>query len=88
MKKVKKNDKDELRNEYKRSDFPRGLVRGKYVERLNRSSNIVVLKPDVAKAFPNEEAVNSTLESLIKIAQKTTRLTSPSTRSKKKQYGA
>jgi hypothetical protein len=68
MKKAKQADRDELRAEYKRSDFPKGFVRGKYAERLRESSNIVVLEPEVARAFPNQEAVNSALLSLIQIA--------------------
>jgi len=88
MKKAKQADKDESRAEYKRSDFPKGLVRGKYAERLRESSNVVVLKPEVAQAFPNQEAVNSALLSLIQIAKKTTRLTSRSTgRAKKLRAG-
>lgn len=71
MKKTKETDKDELRAEYKRSDFPEGLVRGKYAERLRKSSNVVVLRPEVAEIFPNEEAVNSALLSLMELAQKT-----------------
>jgi hypothetical protein len=78
MKKVKKIDKDELRDEYKLSDFPDGIVRGKYSKRLRESSNIVVLKPKVAEAFPNERAVNSALLSLIDLAQKTTHKTKTS----------
>ena len=73
MKKVSQTDKDELCAEYKRSDFPEGLVRGKYAKRMRESSNIAVLKPKVADAFPNEEAVNSALLSLIELAHKTTR---------------
>ena len=79
MKKDRAPDKDELRAEYKRSDFPGGLVRGKYAKRMRESSNVVVLKPEVAKAFPNEDAVNTALLSLIELAQKTTRLTRRST---------
>jgi hypothetical protein len=45
MKKDNDTDKDKLRSEYKRSDFPGGLVRGKYAKRLKESSNIVVLRP-------------------------------------------
>lgn len=71
MKKDKIIEKDRLRKEYKRADFPGGLVRGKYAERLRRSSNVVVLKPEVAAVFPNEKAVNSALLSLIEIARKT-----------------
>jgi len=85
MKKDKTFDKDEMRSEYKRSDFPGGLVRGKYAKRLKESSNIVVLEPEVARAFPNGEAVNNALLSLINIAQKTTRPTRRSTGSAKKR---
>ena len=83
MKKAKKSD--ELRPEYKRSDFPGGLVRGKYAKRLKESSNVIVLKPEVAEVFPNEEAVNNALLSLIDIARKTTRPTKRSTGSPKKR---
>jgi hypothetical protein len=75
MKKVKRTEKDEMRAEYKRSDFPKGFVRGKYAERLREASNVVVLRPEVARAFPNQEAVNSALLSLIQIAEKTVRRT-------------
>ena len=73
MKKNKKAENDELREEYKRSDFSGHLVRGKYAKRLNESSNIIVLRPEVADVFPNEEAVNNALLSLIKLAQTSTR---------------
>ena len=72
MKKDKEPGKDELRAEYKRSDFPAGLVRGKYAERMRESSNIVVLRPEVVRVFPNEDAVNNVLLSLIELAQKST----------------
>jgi hypothetical protein len=85
MKKDKESDKNELRAEYKRSDFPDGLVRGKYSKRIKESSNIVVLKPEVAEAFPNEEAVNNALLSLIDIAQKIARPTRRSTGSATKR---
>jgi hypothetical protein len=75
MKKDKKIEKDELRPEYKQSDFPGGLVRGKYFKRMKEASNIIVLKPEVARVFPNEEAVNNALLSLIDLAHKTTRST-------------
>ena len=77
-----------MRAEYKRSDFPKGFVRGKYAERLRESSNVVVLKPEVARAFPNQEAVNNALLSLIQIAKKTARVTKRSTgRAKKRRAG-
>jgi len=85
MKKDKEFDKDELRQEYKRSDFPGGLVRGKYSKRMKESSNIIVLKPEVAKVFPNEETVNNALLSLIDLARKTIRPTKRSTGSPENQ---
>jgi len=88
MKKVKQIKRDELRAEYKLSDFPGGIARGKYASRLRKSSNIVVLRPEVAEAFPNEEAVNKALLTLIDVAQKTTRLTKRTTgRAKKLRIG-
>jgi translation elongation factor EF-Ts len=69
MKKVKRVIKDELRSEYKPSDFLSPMVRGKYAKRLKESSNVVVLRPEVAAVFQSEEAVNNALLSLIKLAQ-------------------
>ena len=69
MKKAKKTAADELRSEYKRSDF-RQLVRGKFVERLETSSNVVVIDPAVADLFPNAAAVNAALRSLADIAKR------------------
>jgi hypothetical protein len=74
MKKDKISQKEELRTEYKRSDFPGGMVRGKYAEAIRGSSNIIVLRPEVAKVFPNEEAVNDALHSLIELAEKCARV--------------
>ena len=85
MKKDREAVKDELRAEYKRSDFPEGLVRGKYSKHMRESSNIVVLKPEVAQAFPNGDAVNNALLSLIKIAQKSTGLIKANTADAKKR---
>ena len=44
-----------------------GAARGKYARRCTQGTNVVVLEPDVAKAFPNAEAVNSSLRALAKI---------------------
>jgi len=67
MKKAKSTS-DELRVEYKRSDF-RKLERGKYYERVKASSNVVVLDPEVAAVFPNSAAVNKALHSLVEVAE-------------------
>lgn len=59
---------DELRPEY---DFDYSkAVTGKYYRRLlKEGSNVVVLEPDVAKAFPNSDAVNDALRSVLKKKQ-------------------
>jgi hypothetical protein len=69
MKKAKTLNAGELRPEYKRSDF-KELVRGKHLERLQTSSNVVVLDPEVAALFPNAAAVNAALRSLAEIAER------------------
>lgn len=76
MKKAKSKD-DEIRSEYKREDLGVG-VRGKYYQSYIESHNLVLLKPEVAEAFPSEEAVNDALLSLIRIAKASTGLTNGS----------
>ena len=78
MRKVRSKLSDELRPEYIRSDFDT-LVRGKYAARLNKGSNIVVLEPEVAKAFPNDKAVNDALRALLEVVATTAKLTRRST---------
>jgi hypothetical protein len=86
MKKNKESMKDELREVYGRSDFPGGFVRGKYADRLRESSNVVVLKPEVAAVFPNAQAVNGALQSLIDIAQRAPgRTKGPTSRTRKQR---
>ena len=60
---------DELRPGY---DFAQmqGGVRGKYVERYRSGTNLVLLDPDVAQAFPNDAAVNEALRLLMQVAQR------------------
>ena len=64
---------DELRSEYKRSDFGK-LEHGRYYERVKASSNVVILGADVAKMFPNSASVNKALHSLVEVAQKVSAL--------------
>ena len=71
---MNKAKSDELRPEYYREDLGPG-VRGKYLESYRKGTNLVLLSPDVAKAFPTEDAVNDALRSLIQIARKSTGLT-------------
>jgi hypothetical protein len=59
---------DEMRPEYDLSQLE-GRVRGKYVERYREGTNLVLLDPDVAAAFPDAKSVNEALRLLIKVAQ-------------------
>ena len=72
MKRDKSSIADDLRPEYKRSDFGE-LVRGKYAERLKKGSNVVILDPRVARAFPTSQAVNEALLSLLDLAKRSAR---------------
>ncbi len=69
MKKGKEKN-DELRAEYQREDFGE-MVRGKYAKRYKEASNVVVIAPEVQKAFPNTQAVNDALRGLMELAQAT-----------------
>ncbi len=67
---MKKADQaDNLRSEYHRSELGKG-VRGRYADAYKSGHNLVLLKPEVAKAFPSEQSVNEALMSLIRVAQK------------------
>ncbi len=74
MKAKEKKISDELRPEY---DFDYSkAVRGKYYKRLlSEGANVVMLEPDVAKAFTNSDAVNEALRSLLDLTKTTQRLT-------------
>lgn len=65
MKKAK--DIDELRPEYKLSDFKSKGVRGKYYKRIMaEGTNVVLLDRDVQKAFPDSITVNEALRSILR----------------------
>ena len=59
---------DELCAEYDLSQL-QGGIRGKYVQRYNEGTNLVLLAPDVAEVFPTDEAANEALRLPIKIAK-------------------
>ena len=58
---------DELRLEYDLKSLLKGSVRGKYATRYRAGTNLVLLEPEVAKAFPNEKAVNEALKLVMKL---------------------
>lgn len=87
MKRKGEASNDDLRPEYN-FDYSKG-VRGKYYRRLlKEGANIVVLEPDVAKAFPDSTAVNDALRSLLKVARSSRRLTTRSSRTARKHTPA
>ena len=67
MKKRKNNMNDDLRPEYDLRQLLQGAVRGKYAKRYHAGTNLVLLDPDVHKAFRNERAVNDALRLVIEL---------------------
>ena len=63
---VSKSAREKLRAHY---DFSGG-VRGKYTERYRRGTNVILLDPEVAAAFPDSAAVNDALRALLAIAKR------------------
>src|SRR5713226_384552 len=64
----KPEQRDELRRDYDLSKL-KGGVRGKYVARYRAGTNLVLLSPDVAEYFPDEQSVNMALRTLIHVAK-------------------
>ncbi len=62
---------DELRPEYDLRELLKEGVRGKYAERYRAGTNLVLLAPDVAEAFPTEEAVNEALRLVLQLTKLT-----------------
>ena len=59
---------DDLQPEYRRETLGKG-VRGKYYKAYQKGTNVVLLSPDVAKAFPTSDAVNEALHEVIKLTE-------------------
>ncbi len=62
-------DPDELLPEYEPELLRQG-VRGKYAARYREGTNVVLLEPDVAAAFPDSAAVNAALRALLEVARR------------------
>jgi hypothetical protein len=60
----KTNLNNGLRPEYHFATM-KGGVRGKHAKRYHEGTNIVLLEPDIAEAFPNDEAVNQALRGVL-----------------------
>jgi len=59
--------KDDLRPEYDLRQLLRGGVRGKYAKRYHAGTNLVLLEPEVRRAFRSEKAVNDALRLVIQL---------------------
>lgn len=80
-------ESDNMRSEYN-FDYSKA-VRGKYYKlTLKEGTNVVVLEPDVAKAFPNSASVNDALRVVLKAGQTARRLTTRPTRTRAKSARA
>ncbi len=62
---IESEEENDLRPAYDFSQM-KGGVRGKYVERYREGTNVVLLDPDVAAAFPDAKAVNDALRLLLR----------------------
>jgi hypothetical protein len=84
--KAKSSPSGEMRAEYN-FDYSRA-VRGKYYRRLlKEGSNVVVLEPDIARAFPDSAAVNDALRVVLKAGQSARGLTRRPSRTRAKVAG-
>lgn len=73
--KKRSTSKDDLDiPEYKREQLGVG-VRGKYHKQFTQGSNVVVLQPEIQKAFPTSEAVNKALASMLAFTQEAQTIT-------------
>ncbi len=78
-----KKARDEMRSEYKRSDFAK-LERGKFYSEVAKGTAVALLQPKIAKAFPTSQAVNEALAGLLALTEKTSRIARRSTRTRAK----
>ena len=72
MNKKSKGDKsDDLRPEYDLSELLKDGIQGKYADRFQEGTNLVLLDSDVAEVFSDDEAVNEALRLVIKLTKLT-----------------
>lgn len=82
-----KKAEDEMRTEYKRSDFGK-LERGKFFKEVAKGTTVVLLDPKLAKLFPTSKAVNEALRGLLALTKETERITGRSSRAVRKRAAA
>ncbi|MBI5484808.1 MAG: hypothetical protein HY888_10150 [Deltaproteobacteria bacterium] len=76
----------EPQTEYNLESLLPGGVQGKYVERYREGTNLILLEPDIARAFPTQEAVNNALRLVMQLSgiAKPSKVISASSPSKKR----
>jgi hypothetical protein len=67
MRKRRDKVKDELRPEYDLRQLLKAGVRGKYAKRYHAGTNLVLLDPDIRKAFRSERTVNEALRLVLEL---------------------
>ena len=67
MRKRKDKMNDDLRPEYDLGQLLKTGVRGKYAKRYHAGTNLVLLDPDIRKAFRSEKAVNQALRLVLEL---------------------
>ena len=87
MKKVNASAVNDLRPEYTRAELGQG-VRGQYLNQYRARTNLALLEPDVAAAFPTDGAVNDALRTLLQAAEAVKVATARTRRTGRKQAAA
>jgi hypothetical protein len=67
MRKHSNKMNDELRPEYDLGQLLKAGVQGKYAKRYHAGTNLVLLDPDIRKAFRSEKAVNEALRLVLEL---------------------
>jgi hypothetical protein len=81
-----KRGRDDLRTEYDLARL-KGGVRGKYYKQATGGTNLVLLDPDVARAFPDSSSVNRALRLLHEVGTKSSRTGRTSTSARRHATG-
>jgi hypothetical protein len=81
-----KRHRDELRPEYDLARL-KGGVRGKYYQQATAGTNLVLLEPDIARAFPDSNSVNRALRLLHDVATKSASRTRKATSGRRRATG-
>ncbi|MCP3957009.1 MAG: hypothetical protein GY719_04070 [bacterium] len=68
-KKSREEDADELRPEYDLGGLLSEGVLGKYAQDYREGTNLALLEPEIAQAFPDDDAVNEALRLVLRLTK-------------------